>query len=871
MQRKTAFLLAVIMLISIIPMSVFVSAANVSDFTDVKESDWFYGPVKYVVDNNLMAGVSDTRFDPNGSMTRAMFVTVLGRHAGADVAKYTKSSFSDVDIKKLSWAYQYIEWAKDNKIVSGTSATTFAPNAPVTREQMMAIFYRYAQFKGINTEGVDVNSFNRFGDKDTASDWAAEAIVWATYFKIIGGTGTVDGAPILSPKSGATRAQVATVIRGFDNTRFDTTTPIGQITIDGNDIGEYTIVYSERYNNDRGYPEKEATKNWDKSATKAAQLVHDYILRSVNADLPVVKDTESAISEKEILIGWTNREGAEGGITPIDRTDIRDQEYIIKVENGKLIIASSERYAATRLGAYCFVTDVLGWDLYNFGAYYNNPKDLLEIGSDLYIDREPFVEYRVPIWDGGLDKKNTTGTDSYSQNYYVHEYSSKTGQETEGYYLTENYGDKWHGEVRNNILPYNYERPLAAGNLVHTLTLMVLDWHNPDGSLMSNREILDKYDDLFFNHEGYKGKDPCLTDEKNIQNVLDCVRAFCEESTISKWFYVCQGDGGTYCTCENCMKVYREEGSYSGTYVRLLNRVCEEFEDEFPNIKFATLAYKHTMIAPKVTKLHKNAMVIICQDTLCHAHNFDDPNCGKNAALSKSFEAWRDITADGNLFVWDYWGGLAFNFAINPGVVQDINRVCYYAKNGVNGYVLQADNCLFAGLRAYILDLFGDKGYTEYKDYEAKADNYLFRQYGYGYTYVKEFINLLGKISETENYSAWPESPIEQMSYDNYFKYKDKFQYYVDKAQSLATTDYQKRECATLQLYLQFAELTYTYEARVTYGTNEQITQYYAAANKFIKDAEALGLADNIPKAMLNGTEPGNRTYNGTNPDTWVL
>ena len=109
-----------------------------------------------------MAGVSEDRFDPNGKMTRAMMVTVLGRRAGVDVSKYTKSSFTDV---KAAWALPYIEWAKENKIVSGTSATTFSPDAPATREQMATFLFNYAKYAKLpNTQGMDQNAVDRFID-----------------------------------------------------------------------------------------------------------------------------------------------------------------------------------------------------------------------------------------------------------------------------------------------------------------------------------------------------------------------------------------------------------------------------------------------------------------------------------------------------------------------------------------------------------------------------------------------------------------------------------------------------------------------------------------------------------------------------------
>ena len=98
-------------------------------FSDVRPTDWFYADVEYVVKNRLFEGVSATSFSPNAPMTRAMIVTVLGRLSGADVSAYTSSDFSDVAPGQYYTAY--VEWAKANGIVNGVGGNLFAPNANV--------------------------------------------------------------------------------------------------------------------------------------------------------------------------------------------------------------------------------------------------------------------------------------------------------------------------------------------------------------------------------------------------------------------------------------------------------------------------------------------------------------------------------------------------------------------------------------------------------------------------------------------------------------------------------------------------------------------------------------------------------------------
>ena len=192
-----------------------VSFARISDaddetpvaaFVDVADSDWYADAVQYVFANGLMAGTSDTTFSPNATTTRAMIVTILYRLEGTPAVTGT-TAFTDVA------AGQYyadaVAWAAQNGIVSGTSATTFSPDGVITREQMAAILYRYAQYKGYDvTAKADLSMFT---DAAQVSTYATDAMAWANASGLISGT----SATTLSPAGSATRAQVATILMRF--------------------------------------------------------------------------------------------------------------------------------------------------------------------------------------------------------------------------------------------------------------------------------------------------------------------------------------------------------------------------------------------------------------------------------------------------------------------------------------------------------------------------------------------------------------------------------------------------------------------------------------------------------------------------------
>lgn len=178
-------------------------------FTDVKSGNWFYDAVKYAYAQGLMTGTSATTFAPNGTMNRAMIVTVLYRLEKSP-AVTGASKFTDVPAGQ--WYSDAVAWAAANKIVNGYDETTFGPMNAVTREQMAAILFRYEQYKGLENVTLEEN-LNRFPDQNKISAYAIPALQWAVGQKII--NGNADGT--LDPTGTATRAQVAQIFTNLLN------------------------------------------------------------------------------------------------------------------------------------------------------------------------------------------------------------------------------------------------------------------------------------------------------------------------------------------------------------------------------------------------------------------------------------------------------------------------------------------------------------------------------------------------------------------------------------------------------------------------------------------------------------------------------
>lgn len=176
------------------------------NFTDVKESDWFYKGVAYVVDKGVMSGVSENQFDPSGKLTRAMLVQMLYNMESRPACD-AENAFIDVPVGQ--WYTDAVIWANDEKIVSGMGDGLFAPNMEITREQMVVMLYNYAKYKGYDvTASADLS---KFADNASVSTWAQPAMQWAVAEGYISGMGDNQ----LAPHGTATRAEIASVIMRF--------------------------------------------------------------------------------------------------------------------------------------------------------------------------------------------------------------------------------------------------------------------------------------------------------------------------------------------------------------------------------------------------------------------------------------------------------------------------------------------------------------------------------------------------------------------------------------------------------------------------------------------------------------------------------
>ena len=185
-------------------------ADPMAQFTDVDASSWSYPGIRYCVENGLMSGIGNGLFAPQMTTTRAQMVQILYNLAGDPEVSGT-TPFTDLTD---DWYQDAVLWGYQTGVVAGTSATTFSPNDPVTREQAAVLLMGYAEkIAQVDLSGAQAD-LSRFPDGDQVSDWARTQMSAAVALGLISGV-PIDGRDYLCPQDSATREQVATILMAF--------------------------------------------------------------------------------------------------------------------------------------------------------------------------------------------------------------------------------------------------------------------------------------------------------------------------------------------------------------------------------------------------------------------------------------------------------------------------------------------------------------------------------------------------------------------------------------------------------------------------------------------------------------------------------
>ena len=247
---------------------------------------------------------------------------------------------------------------------------------------------------------------------------------------------------------------------------------------------------------------------------------------------------------------------------------------------------------------------------------------------------------------------------------------------------------------------------------------------------------------------------PCLTDPEIYNTVLTNVRNALAANPNINIISISQSDYEEYCHCPNCQKIDEEEGSPAGSWIRFLNAIAEELEDEYPDVIIDTLAYKYTQTPPKLTKPHKNICIRLCSIKCCFTHSLDNPECEEGKKFHDDIVGWGQICD--NIHVWDYTTNFHYYISTFANLFTIRENMQFFVENNVVSMFPQGNSQgisgEFAELRCYLLAQLMWNPYMSEEEYNRHMNEFLAAYYGEGWESVRAFIDKTSELAANGGY-----------------------------------------------------------------------------------------------------------------------
>lgn len=715
-----------------------------------------------------------------------------------------------IDVKSSHWYYDAVRITNENGIFNGTTADKFTPNGKMTRAMLVQAL---ASADGFNKD--DYKYSNTFKDVKS-SHWFAPAVEWAYRNNITSGK-TLDN---FAPNDNITREQLAAMLcryaeyKGMEitNTKdissFPDSSKVSSYAVKnfewayGNGIINGSVKADGVYLNPRNpatraecatmfskylylKPTYEINGNdlslytivySDKEIDSVEQAANDlskYIEQSLGIVLPVVTD-ETPANEYEILVGKTNRFDID--LTSLDA----DTKFICTVKGNKLVIIGTDD--STEFNRKGDITH------HNIDGSKNAVYYLLEkkFGFDFYYDGEGIVSTPDPVISLNNGYEYIDGPAFESVGMYIDDDGAEC-------YLHNGYYEEW------------------GCGLPHQL-----------GNLMMYGES--STDNTWGN--------PCYSDPDNIEKLITNVRALLERNPDLNLVGLIQNDSDSFCKCDECDAIYRKDGR-AGTLMRLVNKVAETFEEEYPGLRFATWAYGWSATPPKSDlRYHDNVILYYNTIALCPCHEYTDTTCKGNKNSASTVKTWSEKAS--KLYLWEHTG--SFGDAMVPA--QDLDSIranaLYLYENGVRGVFLNGrggNTSDMYGLRAYLFtQVYRDPMMSE-EEYYYRMNGFLKTFYGDGYTYIRQYIDKLCDISDQQ--CTGTHADITGMyNFELVCKAGEELNILWDKAEAAAQSQTYLDRVKMYRLSWTYLWQSARYESEYTNGTASQREAYKAISSK---------------------------------------
>lgn len=452
-------------------------------------------------------------------------------------------------------------------------------------------------------------------------------------------------------------------------------------------------------------------ENASESQQTAASELAAYLLKISNFK-PAIKADSEEKNGPEIVLGYTDR------LLPDESTvnELGDEGFIIRTEGEDLYILGSD-VRGTLYGTYTFLEDYLNCRFYS-KSFEVVPKATGIQLSNIEDKQIPAFEFRDSYWNS-LNTKESAAKLKVNSNH---------GREV----------SQLDASVGGGI---TYAQVLEGVGFVHTLPLI----------LRTKIPSYDVYTPI------------CFTSTENYNIVVDFVRDFLEEHPDETIISLSHNDGAGACTCQNCTAALRED-SYSGLMLQFINKIAEEFEDEYPDLRFDTLAYRSTQAPPAHIKPNDNVIIRFCGIDTCFRHpiSADCEEWGGGRTYD-DLVAWSKLCTNGNLYIWNYTTNFTDFNMIYANFDNFWNNMQLYLELGVTGVFEQgniaSDSGEFGMLKGYVLaKLLWNPHMTE-EEYWGLIDEFLVDYYGAGGLYLREFIDYTLENSEDEHFGIYFDDP----------------------------------------------------------------------------------------------------------------
>lgn len=446
------------------------------------------------------------------------------------------------------------------------------------------------------------------------------------------------------------------------------------------------------------------SENATAAEKNAAAKLNSYFSEMSGLSLEIVTD-RTAETEKEIIIGKTNR---EGGSYTVDRTNLGDDGVVIKTVGKKIVLSGAEQRGAI-YAVYTFLEDYFGCRWFTHELTVIPEKEKLEIPSDIDYTYVPSVIFRSTDWISPVKSNEYKAANKLNDGDYG--------------VLSEEYGSS----IR------------YAGSFAHTMSRLV------DVKLFETKPEIFAY--------GAETKERttdqlCLTNPETLELTIKGVRSWLEKNPDAKIISVTQNDNQNYCVCENCKKVDKEEGSQAGTMIRFVNAIADNIREDYPDVMVDTFAYQYTRKPPQLTVPRDNVIVRLCSIECKFSTPLDSGIVSENDEFVEDIKRWSEICD--NLFIWDYTTNYRSYLApfANFDVIQ--RNLQFFAENNVIGvyeegnYTAAECDGEFAELRCYLL---AKLMWDPYCDIDKHMYEFCEAYYGSGAQGIIDFINYIDENS----------------------------------------------------------------------------------------------------------------------------